>query len=150
MKIRSLTNIDIPEVSFLLRTYFDEMQYEQIYSFSYDTVMTLLKSFVTADHIRIYVAEKNDKIIGVAGFMLTPSFMDMRDTKAIEFIWHANVDLPSFQRAKIMLKLLDRMERGAKEIGSRSLYVALDAPPIQARFWPPAAPGGRPGRSRSL
>ena len=78
----------------------------------------------------IYIAVDDAKnILGVAAMLVVPNILNPDLLEAREFIWHTSTKLSSYQRAKLMLQLLDVMEDRTGNIGV-DLHVSV--PPTKS------------------
>lgn len=57
----------------------------------------------------IYVMEKESKIVGLLAMLIAPNIFDPSIREMREFIWFADLSLPDFGRARVMVELLDFM-----------------------------------------
>jgi hypothetical protein len=125
MKIRKLKMSDILRVSSLIKTYYDEIGGYRFSSFDRESVIDSLYAFLNLDSVYMVVAEEKDEILGVGVVGLFPSILNMKETKAVEFVWHSNIDLPKIKRGKVMLKILEHIEKEVRNRGASTLTIGI-------------------------
>jgi len=122
--IRCLRKSDIQEVIILLESYHNEMGFSS--KFDVDTIIHKLYTWYNNPFFKFYVAEEN-YIVGICGIMFVPTLTNNNVSDAIEFIWHSNVNLSKFKRAKIMIEMLKTMETATILFGAKTLHISLSS-----------------------
>jgi len=109
MTIRPLDIEDIPMVVGMLREFAEEMGYP----FDEITAHRLLELGISVGWLQS-VCEEAGKPIGACCAMIAPHLADSASLMAIEYVWHSLPSLSGSKRARVMVALLNEMERFAK------------------------------------
>jgi len=115
---------------------FDEMGFEETgNSWEYDAMVEWWTSVLTQPNHDIVVAREGSRIVGVSVVYYPAKGLWHRvNTQALEMAHHAAPDLPTFQRCKIMIKMLDAIVEKIRERGP--LYFKISyVPKPEFKTW---------------
>jgi hypothetical protein len=121
---------DLFEAVALLQRCYEEMKYDEN-GHSFD-IVSVFRSLVSCVQNGIVLIVKEERLLGIGCVFLMPSFMDANHMQAIEAVWHADPLLGKRKRAKVMIKLLNGMEKKVKELGLKGIHLtaSLDFPDV--------------------
>ena len=106
MIIRRMQEYDIPKAIIALEDYCVEMGWPFIHEHIKEKLVLM-----EANQTPIYVAvDDEENVLGMAAFWVIPHILNPNKIEAYEFIWHTSTHLTQYQRAKLMIELLDVME----------------------------------------
>ncbi len=84
-----------------------------------------LIKFMDYDDARMFVYKDKEKIKGVCGFIKTPSIVDSKYIQAIEIACNPLYSLSKYEKGKIFLKMLDKMEKVMKTMKINSFMMTI-------------------------
>ena len=111
--IRPATLDDVEGVKELVIKFYDESLSEYKISLDMDTIKETISNFIK-NHI-VIVLEKQDKLVGVIGGLVTPSIFDKNQFVAQEFVWYID---KQYRHGFAGIKLLKLFEKECKNRGA--------------------------------
>ena len=118
--IREATPDDIEDVIKLGLAFFAEAHTDLTPKFSKEKAVAVIQGMIKSDGCLLYVAERDDKIVGMIGAIISEAWFSSEMT-AQEMFWYV---LPNY-RSGVGIALLTALEGRAKKIGV-SLIAMVD------------------------
>jgi len=116
--IRKAELKDVPEVAILTKQFFEESLGEYGLTLEDETIDETLSHYIT--NLIGIVAEKEGRLIGAIGGLVTPSIFDKRQLIGQETIWYVAKDE---RNGSVGLKLISAFEKECKEKGANLIVM---------------------------
>lgn len=121
--IRPATLADVPAITQLGERFHGEAGWADISSFNAENCASSLTAMVENPEAILLVAEKDGRIVGMAGGMTFPLYFNASHRSGQELFWYVEPGL----RDGTGGRLLDAMEQAARDRGCQSwIMIALD------------------------
>lgn len=120
--IKFINRFDLIEVTNLMNKCFIAGEFDG--DFGYETVANNISTIIDDENHLGIKYEENGEILGATLFFRVPSLISNRAINCIEYAWDVDPDLPSYKRAKIMMKLLNFVVKYYTGEG-RSIHISI-------------------------
>lgn len=114
------------------RAFFYEAKWDNLYKWDDDSARPVLEDFITNESAVVYVARKDDTIIGMACALLYPLWYNNAEIVAQELFLYVKPE----HRRGVGHKLALKLEESAKEKGARAMVMgSVEAMPSLEEYY---------------
>ena len=117
--IRTALSQDIPEMARLGRLFFNESGYSILGDYSEKSVKESLTTFLESGQCVLIVAEEDDEIVGIAGALIFPLYLNQNIKMSQELFWWVHPE----KRGTIGKEMLTYMEKQLEGNGVNALIM---------------------------
>lgn len=115
MAVREATLEDMPRILELGREFFAESGYKGIIEYDEDSARTTFEGLIASETAVILLMEMGGLIVGGAGAMVAPFYMNANQLVGQEFFWFVSED---FRGTRQALDLFNCLEAWSRSVGA--------------------------------